>query len=57
MTDTFEIDTFELNTVCDGMGELLNTARHNGFKRTDAEIREHIRECRECFDVNGEFLD
>jgi len=37
-----------LEAACDGMFLLMDTARHNGFKRTQVEIRQHIRECETC---------
>ena len=52
MADTYEIDVTELSEECDGMFILLDTARHNNFRRTDAEIVEHIRECQGCAERN-----
>lgn len=57
MADTYEIDVNELSEECDGVFGLLDTARHNGFRRTDAEIVKHIRECRPCFDRHGDLLN
>ena len=56
MVDTYEIDVFELDTTCDELFGLVDTAKHNGFHRTDAELCEHIQGGRECCDVNGEVL-
>jgi hypothetical protein len=55
MTDTIDLNA--LNTTCDGLFLLVDTARHNGFTPDDADIREHIRTCPKCFDVNAEHLD
>lgn len=57
MTNTYGININELSEECDGLFLLLDTARHIGFRRTDEEIREHIRECRECFDRHGDLLN
>lgn len=51
------IDREELDTTCDGLFTLLDTARHNGFTRDDTEIAEHIRDCADCFDRNAGLLD
>lgn len=56
MEDTYEIDVHKLDATCDELWLLLDTALHNGFHRGDAEIREHIRGCEACFDVNSEVL-
>lgn len=52
-----EISTADLDTTCDGLFLLLDTAKHYGFTRDDAEIIEHIRECRDCFDRNAEHIE
>lgn len=52
-TDTYEIGTLQLSLECDELFLLVDTAFHNGFRRCDAELQEHIKSCEECFDVNG----
>ena len=51
-----EIVIFDLNLTCDGLFLLVDTADHNGFHRSDEEIREHVKACEECFNVNYEVL-
>lgn len=46
-----------LDTSCDGMFFILDTAKHNGWTPDSAEIAEHIRECRECFDRNSDLIN
>ena len=53
---TYDIDTSELSEECDGMFLLLDTARHGGFRRTDQEIVEHIKDCEECFEQHSEYI-
>jgi hypothetical protein len=56
MADTYEIVIFDLDLTCDGLFLLVDTADHNGFHCSDAELREHIKECEECFNANYEVL-
>lgn len=42
------IDREELDTSCDGLFLLLDTAVHNGLQVSDEEIRDHVRECNTC---------
>ena len=56
MADTYEIVVFDLSLECDELFLLGDTAKHNGFHRSDQEIREHIKGCEECFCVNYEVL-
>jgi len=51
-----EIVIFRLSLTCDELFFLVDTADHNGFHCSDEEIREHIRSCEVCFDVNCEVL-
>lgn len=51
------IDHDALDTTCDGLFLIIDTARHNGFPPRDTDIREHIRTCRECFDANAGLIE
>jgi hypothetical protein len=53
---TYEINVFDLDLTCDGLFLLVDSANHYGFRRSDEEIREHVKECEECFNVNYEVL-
>ncbi|MFD4858378.1 hypothetical protein [Streptomyces atratus] len=46
-----------LSSGCDGLFLILDTAKHNGRRPSEKKIKEHIRECAECFEVNSDFLD
>jgi hypothetical protein len=50
------MDFDALDTTCDGLFLLLDTARHNNVTATEEEVAEHIRECPECFERNAEHL-
>jgi hypothetical protein len=56
MADTYEIVIFDLDLTCDGLFLLVDTAEHYGFRRSDEEIRAHIKCCEDCFNVNYEVL-
>jgi hypothetical protein len=51
-----EIVIFDLDLTCDGLFLLVDSAVHYGFRRSDEEIREHVKGCEECFNVNSEVL-
>lgn len=53
---SYEINVFDLDLTCDGLFLLVDSADHNGFHCSDAELQEHIKGCEDCFDVNSEVL-
>jgi hypothetical protein len=57
MHDELQERIDRLSSGCDGLFLILDTAKHNGWRPNVKEIKEHIRECPECFQVNSDFLD
>lgn len=50
------MDANALDTTCDGLFLIVDTAQHDGWSVDEAEVKAHIRECAACFERNGEYI-
>lgn len=50
-------EVFSIDTGCDGVFAIVDTARHGGWPVTLTDVEEHVRECRACSVVNHFVLE